>query len=259
MTPEQQERLISAVENLSRCVEILHPEEKDYDTVEFLIQLLNGQIARASIKLKEQEESMPRGRKKKTDVAANPTPAAPVQAAPTAHYTVPQDHTQLITEWKQAADQLKEIKGKENALRQALVSQMFDAMKLEGTEAVDIGWGYKLKAVKEMNYTATDKEGEVQAVIEALSSRGAEELADGLFRYKPEVNVVPYRKVLSMAMEHNDTQFMELLHKAIMVKPGMPRLELVPPTQVQTESTQPPQYVLEQTGEVFTDGSNIKW
>jgi hypothetical protein len=40
---------------------------------------------------------------------------------------------------------------------------MFDGTKLEGSETVDIGWGYQLRAKKELAYNATDKEGQTKS------------------------------------------------------------------------------------------------
>jgi hypothetical protein len=207
LTADQNRRLDATIQSISDLM-----GDNTDDLVEWLIHLLTGKADQLK------EESM--GRKKK------PQPAAS-QPAPSA-VTVPQDRTQLITEWKAASEQLTELKAKEHALRQALVSSMFDSTKLEGTESVDVGWGYQLRVTKDMAYNGTDENGEITALLDLLQARDAT-LADTLVRWKPDIAKKTYREVFSLATQHNDAFVLEALHKAITLKPGMPQLEMVPP------------------------------
>lgn len=227
ITEDQNRRLDEAIKNISDLV-----DENSDSLVEWLIQLLTGKADQLK------EESMGRPKKIKPPTS---------QAAPTA-VTIPADRVQLITEWKAANDQLTELKAKEHALRQALVSSTFDATKLEGTESVDIGYGYQLRVTKELAYNGTDANGEITALLDLLNARQASELADNLVRWKPDIAKKTYREVFSLATQYNDATILEALHKAVTLKPGMPQLEMVPPKADEPVAVaQPPVYTIEES------------
>lgn len=239
MTPDQEQRLLQAVQNTVELLEAFNGTGQDY--VETFISFFNGKAD----DLAKDEPTMPRGRKK-----AQPSPTATTTAAPAAtSIAVPQaDRDRLIGEWHQAKQALIEVQDKERVLRQMLVTMLFDGTKLEGSETVDIGYGCKLKSTKEMYYNATNKDGQLDAVNNALAARGAEAEAmfDELINWAPEVRVKAYRKILETVEKYNDQEMKTLLHAAITVKPGMPQLELITPATPESPSVaQPPEYVLE--------------
>jgi hypothetical protein len=160
------------------------------------------------------------------------------------------DTTQLITDWVQASSQLAEVKSKENQLRVKLVEMNFTATKLEGTESIDIGWDYRLKATKSMNYSATNQSGQMEALLSAVAAIDPG-IAQSLVKWKPELSVTAYREVLKLAEQHPALN--ALIAAATTVKPGMPVLELIPPK----EKTPPPPTV-EAGATVIEDGVSFK-
>lgn len=191
--------------------------------IEQTIALFNGRAD----ELKEDNMPRPKGSKNKGTATAEVT--APVQ--PTS-VSVPDEATKtaMITEWKNASDQLTELKAKEHTLRQALVAHLFDGTKLEGSDSIDIGWGYQLRLTRELAYNASNKDGETDKLVEALKARDPN-LADSLIRWQPDVAKKVYKQVHALAEQHQDAEFLKLLHEAITLKPGMPKLEFVPPKQ----------------------------
>lgn len=214
MTHDQERQLIKAINN----VEDLVAEEDFTKLIKEIIAILTGAAS-------ELEEEMPRT-KGSTNKKKNGT-SAEVVSVPTSVVVPDQNRDQLIAEWKQAADQLAEVKAKEAALRQAIVVQMFDGTKLEGSESVDIGYGWQLRAKKELAYNASDEEA--KRLERLLMDRKAPIETMGLFRWKPDVAKKIYRMVLALAEQYQDTEILAALHAAITLKPGMPQLEMVPP------------------------------
>lgn len=162
------------------------------------------------------------GRRKKVDMPAveNVALSTPV---------TDQDITTLLTEWKNAVDTLKEVKDKEQGLRQLLVVQLFNGEKLEGTESVDLGWqGWQLRCEKNLNYSATNKNGEMLAALNLLGAVDPA-LATGLVSWSPDIHKKEYRAALEIAKAN--PELLAAFTAAITVKPGMPSLELVPPKQ----------------------------
>lgn len=141
---------------------------------------------------------------------------------------IPNDIGQRIKQWRELDEWLKEAKGNEHALRQALVNDAgFNATKLEGSESLDIGYGWKLKAIKVQNYTATNENSAMEQLLTALAAIDPS-LSIGFVKWVPEISTKHYKDViLPIAEKH--PELAALLSAAITVKPGMPQLELIPP------------------------------
>ena len=140
--------------------------------------------------------------------------------------------SQKLMEWQAKAKQLEQIKREEFELRQWLVfnAGLFDTDKIEGSQTLNIGNGWKLAADKVQNYTATNENGEILAAMNLLGSAtggNRPDLAQSLARWKAELSISTYRKVIEIV----DTipGLKELLAKAITIKQGAPQLELIPP------------------------------
>lgn len=196
-------RLEAAVSNLAALV-----GEDDSQFVEYVIKLFQGKADN----LQSQEETM--GRKKKETPSVVP---AAVQ---------PADINQAIAEWKQAKETLETAKATERALRNRLVLHFFDSSKLEGTDTVDIGWGYRLRVERELAYNATNKEHETEQLLAAVATVDPG-IAASLVRWQPEIAKKAYRDLIPIAEQHPAIK--EAMVKAITLKPGMPQLELIPP------------------------------
>lgn len=121
---------------------------------------------------------------------------------------------QKLWRWKQISDQVSELKAEETRLRMEIFGAMFQE-PAEGTNTVDLPKGWKLKATHKINRNID--EAALPSILEELG----EGMGDRLVRYKPELNVSEYRKLTD---EQRHT-----LDQALVVKPGTPTLELVPP------------------------------
>lgn len=139
---------------------------------------------------------------------------------------VPADNMEKIQRWFTIKPQLAALQAEEHALRQAIVSNMFDNTKLEGTEAIDIGSGWILKSVKSQNVTATNKGSVCTPLLDYVKALDPT-LSAELFDWKPDVHIKPFRKLIELAEAYPDLKSM--LSLIFTVKPGMPELDLLPP------------------------------
>lgn len=163
--------------------------------------------------------------------------------------TLPTDTAELMSKWYAAQAQLAELKNEEAQLRTAIVLQLFTASKLEGVETIDVGNGWRLKATKNLNVTATNASGQTIALLDAVGAINRD-LAMGLVKWKPEVAMKPYRDLIKLAEEHPELNV--VFANCITVKPGMPELEVIPPEA-------PDSVPVVESGVTITGGSNIKF
>lgn len=214
MTPERAKRLVEAFDNIESLLDAA-------DFTESTIQLCHGRLSKLS------EEYMA-GRRKKT-VTIPPTVTGDVPPAPLVGQP---NRDELLAQWRNVSRQLAKVKEEEHTLRQQLVAMCFDANKLEGTETIDLGYGgWTLRAVKEINYTATNKDGQTVAMLTILQAIDPGLTAE-LIRWQPEVAKRAYRAAFALTEAEPTGQLKAALAAAITVKPGLPQLELVPPKQL---------------------------
>lgn len=127
---------------------------------------------------------------------------------------------QLIREWDDLKAQVetvaKPLIEKERALRQLVADAMFDE-PTEGTNYTPLEGGWKLKLVYKLD----------RKIDEAMLATVKEQLAamnvslDRVVKYKPEVILKEYRELTA--------EQMNVFDQAIVIKPGTPALEMVPP------------------------------
>jgi len=129
---------------------------------------------------------------------------------------------QSIHEWSLAKNELSRVKLLELALRAKVIKEVFINHKEEGTENIELGNDYRLKAVFKQSYTFPDKEKleEVLARIEETGETG-KLIAKRLVRYKPELSVTEYNKL--------DNVYRKAIDEAIVTKPSTPSLDIVEP------------------------------
>jgi hypothetical protein len=119
--------------------------------------------------------------------------------------------------WFEAKSQLNFFKERESQLRDELVKELFNVDKDSGSESIEIGNDYKLKATKKLDYKLNNKEGQVEAVIAILDP----ELSKKLVHWEPDLSVIAYKNL--------DAQTQKLFDGCLTIKPGKPSLEVVPP------------------------------
>jgi hypothetical protein len=138
------------------------------------------------------------------------------------------ERDRLIMAWEAQKKTLEVAKDAEMTLRKAVVAFTFDPEKTKGTENVDLGNGWKIKAVKKINYGWIKKDDKVDAdaietaldAIEATGNEGAF-IAERLVSWSPTLSVSEYNKL--------DDKYKKLIDAVIVTTDGAPTLEVVAP------------------------------
>lgn len=138
------------------------------------------------------------------------------------------DFLSLLTRWHTVQAQMKTLQDEEAQLRTKIVFDGFTKEQLEGTETRDIGdgSGYRLKATKVMNYSATNASGQVMNLLNVVGPID-QALAQNLISWKPDISTPAYRDLVKLLEIHPELK--GLAAACITVKPGMPQLEIVAP------------------------------
>jgi len=131
-----------------------------------------------------------------------------------------------IMQWQEAVKNLAAAKEAEAALRNEVLSGAFDfdpeALR-EGTENVELGNGYKLKAVFKISRNLQGGNEAVEKALQKIEKTGAEGefIAERLVKWKPELSVSEYKKL--------PDKFRKLIDEVLTSKEAMPSLKLVVP------------------------------
>lgn len=136
------------------------------------------------------------------------------------------DH--LLLRWKNAKETLNIAKEAEMQLRNRIVndSGLFDPEKEEGTQTVSLGAGWKVKAVKGINYSTLNSNGEAFQVLAQLDQMGevVSHIAKDLFKFDANLRTGKYKELAKV-----NPEAYKLLQTIITTKPASPTLELVAP------------------------------
>lgn len=128
--------------------------------------------------------------------------------------------------WQAMEGAMKFTKAAEIEMRKAVFAAYFKHDK--GTENIDLGQGYKLKGVAELNYNLDKtKVDDVLDGIEKMGERGAI-IVETLVKYKPELSLTEYKK-LAESDNQVDKNALALIQSVITTSPGSPTLTIVPP------------------------------
>jgi hypothetical protein len=118
--------------------------------------------------------------------------------------------------WFLLRDQLKEIKEAEKALRMEIFNKAFPN-PIEGTNKVELGDGYILKATYPIN-----REVDV-AVLTAITKQLKDNhiKVDKLVKWEPELMIKGYRTL--------DEEELAIFDQCLIIKEGSPQMEIVKP------------------------------
>lgn len=131
-----------------------------------------------------------------------------------------------IMQWQEAVKNLASAKEAEAALRAEVLKLGFafdpEALR-EGTENVELGQGYKLKAVFKINRSFVGGKEAVEKALQKIEKTGAEGefIAERLVNWKPELSVSEYKKL--------PDKFRKIIDEVVTSKEATPALELVAP------------------------------
>lgn len=136
--------------------------------------------------------------------------------------------SQLVA-WQQISTELARIKALEMHARTKVFGTYFPAAG-EGTSNFELGNGYKLKAVKKMNYrlAANDKVDDALDGIAKLGKDGEGKfIAERLVKFDPRLSLSEYK-----ALDPTDPtqgKIKELIDGVLTITDGAPSLEIVEP------------------------------
>lgn len=131
------------------------------------------------------------------------------------------ERDELIMQWEAAKLELDHWKERELHLRTKLVDSYFTTD--EGTQNLELGEGWKLKAVVKTNYTLITKDEALEKALSKLERFGAEGkfVAERIVTYSPKLSLSEYKKL--------DTKFRKIIDEVVVTKPATPSLELIAP------------------------------
>jgi hypothetical protein len=128
----------------------------------------------------------------------------------------------LLLKWEEAGKALAQAKETEMNLRASVIEAFYPTHKASGTENVELGNGFKLKAVFKQNYrlAAIEQVNEVLEKIEKINSEG-KFVAERIVRWKPELDKKEY--------DNLGPTFKTIIDTVLIVSPATPALEIVEP------------------------------
>jgi len=127
------------------------------------------------------------------------------------------DRDEIILHWQEVKAHLDSCKKQELELRKAIIAQCFSDDQVEGTESIDLGKGWKIKAIKKLSYRCIGTQEDIVCAMSALSL----DTRSRLISWKASLSTKEY-KLLNEAQKRQFDSVVE-------IKPGTPTLELIGP------------------------------
>ena len=142
-------------------------------------------------------------------------------APPIGHNQPPPDRDAKIMEWNIAKEQLANWKDKEAKLRKEVIHVAFPAGK-SGTNKLELGMGYELKAVIKYNYKIEKGADGTYNYIMPLLAQLPKQVADSLIKWTPELSQTAYKQLTK--------EEQAIVNQFVVITEGSSSLELkVPP------------------------------
>lgn len=131
------------------------------------------------------------------------------------------ERDQLIMQWQQADKAAKAAVARERELRTEVFNKLFPQAKV-GTNNLELGMGYKLKAVNKINYNMAGNDA-VDAALEEMAKLGNEGsfIADRVVGWTPKLMLKEYKELAP--------EYKAIIDKVVTTSPGLPTLEVVEP------------------------------
>lgn len=138
--------------------------------------------------------------------------------------------TKLLQEWESSKVALEIAKERESNLRAAVFEINFPNPE-EGTQRVELGNGYSLKAVVSYRYDLSNKDGKAEAALDRMAAISDEAafIADRLIKWKPELSIKEYRPLTEPNASEDQKKLLALLQSILTITPGSPQVTLEPP------------------------------
>ena len=139
------------------------------------------------------------------------------------------ERNRLLAIWDESKKALEVAKENEMKQRKAVVDFAFDQSKTSGTENIELGNGYKAKAVKKINYSfikdaneKVDKKA-IEKALCKIEKDGAvgELIAERLVQWTPKLSLSEYKQLSDKHKKAIDT--------VVVTKEAAPSLSIVAP------------------------------
>lgn len=162
-----------------------------------------------------------------TDPAPAPKPLSTATQRILASYGT---ETKLLQEWESSKVALEIAKEREANLRAAVFEINFPNAA-EGTNRVELGNGYSIKAVVPYRYDLSNKDGKAEAALEAMANLSTEAafIADRLIKWQPELSIKEYRGLTADNATDEQKKLLVLLGPILTITPGSPQVTLETP------------------------------
>lgn len=138
------------------------------------------------------------------------------------------ERDKLIMDWQEAERMLAAAKETELTLRKRVFDLCFPNAEV-GTNTLELGKGYKIKAVRKLNYNLANGAGETERALEAIAKLGnrGEYIAADLVSWKPSLSLTTMKKLEKTNRE--DSTILKLIESVLTVTDATPTLEVVVP------------------------------
>lgn len=153
---------------------------------------------------------------------SNPSPADPRDIL---------TRDEVLMNWTASKALLETAKADEMSWRKYIVKRAFPNPD-EGTNTLDLGNGYELKAVVKYNYKLAKPNlvHEAQSRIAKIGNNGAF-IADRLFSWKVDFLTTEYKNLLEEKNESIEAQeILKLLNEVLTIEEAAPELKIKEPT-----------------------------
>ena len=128
---------------------------------------------------------------------------------------------ELLLRWAELKTELEKAKTLEMELRKYIVKREFPNAK-EGTNNLELGNGYKLKAEIKYNYKIDNEN--IDSVLEDIAKIGNEGhiIAERLIKWAPSLSLTEYRNILNQDIKKK-------IDSVLTITDGAPTLTIVEP------------------------------
>jgi len=141
------------------------------------------------------------------------------------------DQDALLMRWDALKKAVEAAKEQEMELRKYIVTRAFPNAD-EGTNTIELGEGYKLKAVVKYNYTLSDNDT-VEAGLDAISKIGNDGkfIADRLVSWTPNFLKREYTQLLDDKSKGSKiaSDILDVVTTFLTIKDAAPTLDIVEP------------------------------
>jgi hypothetical protein len=134
----------------------------------------------------------------------------------------------LIVEWQKAEAARAAAVAREMELRKQVYATCFPNPEM-GTNNLELGKGYKLKAVRKLNYNLANGEGQTEAALDQIEKLGNEGkfIAERLVGWKPSLSLSEYNKLEASNPTHQKIK--AIINSVLTTTEASPSLEVVVP------------------------------